>query len=122
MGLPVMIFVGNIFEQKWATPAFCALLFSVPFLGLIPPSKKDYLSMLPRKIIIKDDHMVCMTNRDSVSRLISDVSKVIDHGEFYELCFPFGKFSEKFICQKNLLTKGNIKMFEDLFDEKILRR
>ena len=54
-------------------------------------------------------------------RNIEDVKCVRDFGEFYELVFPFGKISEKFICQKDLLSKGTLAEFEALFGDKILR-
>lgn len=54
--------------------------------------------------------------------MIKDVKNVYDHGEFYDLVFPFGKISGKFICQKNLLTEGTLAEFEALFDGKIVRK
>jgi hypothetical protein len=78
--------------------------------------------MLPKRIYIKDDHIVCIADRYTDSKFISDVNKVIDHGEFYELCFPLGKVSEKFICQKDLLTKGSLREFESIFKKKIERK
>ena len=54
--------------------------------------------------------------------MISDVKKVVDHGEFYELSFVFGKVSDKFICQKSLLTKGTLEEFKAMFGDKVYRK
>ena len=35
--------------------------------------------------------------------------------------FIFGKISDKFICQKDLLTKGSLEEFERIFEGKIKR-
>ena len=43
-----------------------------------------------------------------------------DH--FYFIKFPFGKYSDKFICQKSLLTQGTLEEFEALFEGKIERK
>ena len=45
-----------------------------------------------------------------------------DHGAFYEFVVPFGKVSDKFICQKSLLTKGTLGDFEKLIGEKLIKR
>ena len=53
--------------------------------------------------------------------MISDAKQLRDFGEFYEIVFPFGKVSDKFICQKNLLTQGTLEEFEKLFEGKTTR-
>ena len=53
--------------------------------------------------------------------VIGDAKQVRDFGEFYEIVFLFGKISDKFICQKNLLTKGTLEQFESLFNGKLQR-
>ena len=68
------------------------------------------------------NHIVCIAEQYKESKPISDVSKVIDCGSYYDIRFPFGKLSDKFICQKDLLTKGSLEKFEELFEGKIRRR
>ena len=70
---------------------------------------------------MEEDYVLCVSDKYTETRSINDVKKVIDHGEYYELCFSFGKLSDKFICQKNLITKGTIQEFETLFSGKITR-
>ena len=77
--------------------------------------------MIPKKIVTDNDYIISIADKYSDSRNINDVKLVRDFGEFYEIIFPFGKISEKFICQKNLLVKGTIEEFEALFGDKIVR-
>ena len=86
----------------------------------IPQSKKIKREITPKRIFIDGESIVCVSDKGTESRLISDVKKVTDFGEFYELTFPFGKVSANFICQKNLLTKDSLEEFEALFEGKIV--
>ncbi len=91
-------------------------------LTLIPKNKKERKSITPKKICIKDGYMVCVADQYTETRQIKDVKLVKDFGEYYEVCFPFGKLSDKFICQKSLLTKGSVQEFESLFNGKIRKK
>ena len=95
-----------------------AAVFLLPLAALIPQAEK---SMTPKKIVVDEESIACTTDKEIVTKWISDVKQVIDHGEFYELVFPFGKISTNFICQKNLLTKGTLEEFEALFEGKITK-
>lgn len=106
------------------------ILFAyIVFVGLfvlmtgLPPRKKDKTGLLPRKITIdlEDGYMTCVADNYVESKYVDDVEYVYDYGAFYDLTFPFGKYSEKFICQKDLLSKGSIEEFEDLFYDKLIR-
>lgn len=127
VGLPFMYYIGRFLQEitghdEWVRYVFCVLLLLLPLFGFIPLGKKDYMSMSPKRIIIRDDHMISMSEKDSVSRYVREVSKVIDHEEFYEICFPWRKFSERFICQKSLLKKGSLRMLEELFEGKMIKK
>lgn len=120
--LPMVFFCSNVLLHD---PAFSyAMLGGLAFIVimvLIPKGKKEHIAMLPKRIYTDGKHIVCIADKYTDSKFIHDVKKVIDHGEYYELCFPFGKVSEKFICQKSLLTKGTLREFEALFDGKVTR-
>ncbi len=92
------------------------LLFLMPY---IPKSKKTKLSLITKKICIDEEYIVCTSDKSVESKLISDVKKVYDYGDFYYLTFPFGKISTSFVCQKDLLIKGTLEDFESLFEGKI---
>lgn|GEM_PF-2504130 len=63
-------------------------------------------------------------------KTISDVRKVIDYGEWYEIVF-YGRKNGYYadeknllycICQKDLIVTGTIEDFEKLFEGKIIRK
>ena len=88
---------------------------------LIPKTKKEWRSITPKRIFIDEDCIVCVADKYTETKHIKDVKKVKAYDEFYELVFPIGKVSEKFICQKNLLSNGTLEELEALFDGKIIR-
>ncbi len=77
---------------------------------------------MPKRIYTDNEFIAVETDKEGEFAKISDVKKVVDHGEFYELIFPLGKVGKKYICQKNLLTKGTLEEFESLFEGKIERK
>ena len=101
---------------------YCILFFVIPLSARIPQSKKQRASIIPKRIYTEEDTIVCVADKYVEYRLLSDVKQVRDFGEFYEIIFPFGKISEKYICQKDLLTIGTIEDFEKLFEGKIVRK
>ena len=120
--LPIAFLIGKfVLHDDAFIYAMLAGLSILPLICFIPKGKKEHLSMLPKRIYTRDNHIVCVADKCTDSKLISDVTKVLDHGDFYELCFPFGKISEKFICQKSLLSKGSLGAFERLFKGKIVK-
>ncbi len=102
--------------------AVCAVFLLGMLLVRIPKSKKVKQACIPYRIYCEDDFIVCISEKDQVYRKISDVTKVRDRGDFYEVVFRLSKYSEKFICQKDLLTKGSLGEFEALFEGKIERK
>ncbi|MBO5417421.1 MAG: hypothetical protein J6A50_02310 [Clostridia bacterium] len=109
--------------KSWIIILLYGLMFIIIPLGArIPNSAKEKKAITPKKIIIKDGYITCLADKYEEIRNISDIKTVWDWGEFYEINFPFGKISEKFICQKDLLTIGSIEEFEDLFADKIVRK
>ena len=127
--LPIFIYLSaryNYFELLIAFVIAFALFCLLPFI--IPVTKKQKEATIPKRIYIEEDGysgpdgIVAETNSEKTHRYISDASRVIDYGEFYHICFPFGKICNEFICQKNLLTKGTLEEFEALFEGKIERR
>ena len=78
-------------------------------------------SLMPHRIVIENDIITCIAEKYVESKSLADVKKVQDFGDFYEFVFPFGKISEKFICQKNLISKGTLEDFENLFAGKIVQ-
>jgi len=113
-----------IFAYKnslWSiVPFYIVLMIIVPFLFYIPKRKSEAIKYLPKLIYTEDEYIICVAEKFTEERNMNDVKAVKDHGEFYELIFPFGKVSEKFICQKSLLTKGSLIDFENNFRGKMV--
>ena len=72
-----------------------------------------------KRVFTDGEYIVAVCNACSDSRLISAATKVFDYGSFYYISFPMGQKSDKFVCQKNLLTQGTLEEFEVLFEGKI---
>ncbi len=118
--LPV---IGSICTKNYELAIGVAILFVITFLAsFIPISKKQKINFAPNRIYTEDEYIITAGIKFEEYNLIEDVVKVIDYGEFYDLIFPFGKKSDKFVCQKSLLTKGTLEEFEALFEGKIERR
>ena len=121
---PIFHSMGILLRQPpWVVfLAFYAILLPVLLLVLlIPPSKKEAKKMTPKRIFVDGDMITSVTEMNTETKFVEDVKTVKDHGEFYELVFPFGKISHNFICQKELLAQGTIEEFEALFEGKIVR-
>lgn len=120
--LPSIIYF-SLQTKNWLLLAlYCILFLVIPLSARIPQSKKQRASIIPKRIYTEEDAIVCVADKYIEYRLLSDVKQVRDFGGFYEIIFPFGKISDKFICQKDLLTIGTIEDFEKLFDGKIVRK
>ncbi len=103
-----------------STVGICFILFML--LTYIPKSKKAKRAHTPRRVFIDNEMIVCVADKYQTTRKINDVKKVLDRGEFYELVFSLTKISEKFICQKDLLTKGSLAEFERIFEGKLVKQ
>lgn len=118
LSLAPTVIIYSVKTHHWlALICYSAFLLVIWLLFQIPKSKKEKARMTPKRIFTEDEYIVCVADAYSESRLISDVTKVRDFGEFYELVFPFGKMNFKFICQKDLLTQGTLEEFEALFQD-----
>ena len=97
----------------------CVITISLTF---IPKSTKSKLDLVPKKIYIEDEYIVCEAKTYTEQKLIDDVRSVTDYPEFYDLSFRMGNVSDKFVCQKDLLVEGTLEEFEKLFEGKIIRK
>ena len=98
-------------------------LAMLPFMNLVvllcQPSKKK--PMLPCKITVDHEYIEYISEQATVCRYVSDVKLVRAYGDFYDIISYFGKGSDFFVCQKDLLSCGTLEDFEKLFDGKIVR-
>ena len=117
---PICIFL-SIRYKTW----LLALLFvlCVAFILLvvhIPKSKKDKQETVPYRVFTDGEIITSVSIRYNESRHLKKVIKVKEYPEFYELVFAFPQISDKFICQKELLSQGTLEEFEALFNGKIV--
>ncbi len=105
--------------SRWGLCIVCILGM---LFAYIPQSQKAQRARMPRRVFIDNEMIVCVADKYQISRKINDVKKVRDCGEFYELVFSLSKMCEKFICQKDLLTKGSLAEFERIFDGKLVKQ
>ena len=117
--LPVAIFLAIQIDFLFVGGMYCLAAITYLVLSFIPKSKKKKLSVTPKRICIDKDSMTCHADKYVESKFVKDVKQVLEFEEFYEIQFPFGNISDKFICQKDLLVKGSLAEFEELFEGKI---
>ena len=127
--LPLIIFIAyglkisfNV-EMWYILVPYCLFYGIIPLITLIPNTKKERERFNKLRVFTDDEYIVASWGSDSEEfKLIEDVKTVNDYGEFYQLIFPLEKgISNRFICQKKLLTKGTLEEFEALFEGKVIR-
>ena len=121
--LLVFVLVVSFNTGFWLlTIAYVITCVATVPLFFIPKTKKERLRLLPNRIFTEDEYIVNIGNCVEEQRLIEEASKLIDYGDFYFVLFQFGNYSERFVCQKDLLAQGTLEEFEALFEGKIERR
>ncbi len=93
------------------------------YLHLHPSDYETNRQVAKRLYIDYEDRALYYETKELSINMVGleKVKKVIDYGNFYQICI--GKESEwcKYICQKDLLVKGSIKEFERIFKRKLVR-
>ena len=119
--IPIIFSLAAAFAS-WGVLVGYGILCFVTFTFLLWPKSEKFMRQgMPKRIYTDIEYIVAETDTGEEFKLLSDVKQVFDHGEYYELVFPFGKVSDKFICQKSLLTQGTLEEFEALFSVEIIR-
>lgn len=105
------------------------LLFFIPLallilFSILPPGKSSQKIFVPQRIFIDKTEGTIVHQCEKIERfhMISSVESVIDYGDWYYFIFGVGDRDPYFVCQKDLLTKGTLSEFEELFEGKIERR
>lgn len=98
-----------------------ALVMIVALAG-IKPKGKDYELIMTKRVKIDGNCLESEGGQLTEARSIDQIKCVIDYGEWYKIEFRLPGNSQRFICQKDLITQGTIEDFENLFADKIIRR
>ncbi len=129
--------IGSIIAAVLATIAIILLAVFVDVIILVflvlPPtlilvsifaksSKSIEASIFPERIVVDKDCIISSSAEFRDERELSQINSIIDFGEFYQIIFDAKYESNKYICQKDLITKGTIEDFEKLFENKIVRK
>lgn len=117
---PICIFL-SIRYKTWLLALL--FVFCVAFILLvvhIPKSQKEKQETVPYRVFTDGEIITSVSIRYNETRHLREVIKVKEYPEFYELVFSFPRISEKFICQKDLLSQGTLEEFETLFNGKIV--
>ena len=104
MGIVLLSFVFLIVVRQWDNPI------------------NELSNVVPTTITIEDDKI----ERSGVQsyRLVNiqDIKEIWDMGSFYAIVFYFPNMDRRFICQKDLIARGTIEEFENLFQGKIIKK
>ena len=100
-----------------------ALLFIIPLAMMVAFSFIHYDNCVPNRIFIdtEEETIVHCSKQGERFHMLSSVKCVKDYGEWYHFEFIFSDRDMYFVCQKTLLTQGNIEEFEGLFTDKLIR-
>lgn len=92
--------------------------------SLLPPGKDSQKSFVPKRIYvdIEEGEIVHECEKLKRSHSIKSVKSITDYGEWYYFEFEFGDRDMYFICQKDLIARGTIEEFENLFQGKIIKK
>lgn len=105
--------------------ALVAPFISILGAAIIPKTKKErektLLAMLPKTVVIQNNHIHVFWQNRTMIKDVDDIKKIIDSNGCYYIIFYIPKESDV-ICQKNLMTKGNIEQFESFFKNKIVKK
>ncbi len=112
--LPGMLGIGIITRLWLVFDIYGTASIVTPLLIIIYKSK-NRKATTPKRIFTDGEIITCITDINAETHYIKDVKLLKDHGEFYELVFPFDKGSKNFVCQKNLLVGGTLEDFEMIF-------
>lgn len=100
------------------------IMMYVPFVG----TRLWYDDYLTLPITVTISNGIITNSYFDKSHLVSgkksvlSVKRVIDVGEWYYVIFKFGDIGNSWICQKDLLTKGTLEQFENIFNDRIVRK
>lgn len=79
-------------------------------------------NMQPNRVCIGENGFIeADWETRSMGKSISDIKKIIDVEGCYHIVFYFPKESD-LIIQKNLITKGTLEDFEEMFKEKLVKK
>lgn len=89
---------------------------------IVKPKGKLLDDLLTCRVRIYEKSIILESLKAYSELKSDDVTKIIDYGNFYKICFCFPHSGALYPCQKNLITQGSIEEFETLFEGLIIKR
>ncbi len=100
------------------TPCCVGIIISY----LAKPKGKALDDLLNCRVRIYEENLILERIKGYWELKFDDITKIIDYGNFYKICFCFPHSGALYPCQKNLITQGSIEEFENLFEGLIVKR
>ena len=123
--LPLAIYSFFYFPFHWGvTLGLNVFLWGfINFLMMLTPLKSSYDIMMPTSVSILDNgKIVSKGKKFEYAQTVQNVTKVVDHGAWYELYLDNRQNRGFYICEKSLLQTGTLDDFEEIFKGKIVRK
>jgi hypothetical protein len=79
-------------------------------LGYLCVTKKEKQRMNLKKIKIINGRIFSFSENSKTTNKLSSVKCVRDYGDFYDIVFPCFFFVSVYVCQKDLISKGYVKI------------
>ncbi len=98
--------------------------FEIIVLGAVFVALKilwNDMNKIPEKVVVDNINIMLYFEKGEMVIESSKIVQVLDLGSFYQLLLR-GGINQNFICQKDLLVKGTLEDFENLFAGKIIRQ
>ena len=125
-GSRVMLTVMLFSSMKWQNVLWISLVIMALIMAAVyffPFRKRGESAILPSLVVIHDDGtMDSKSEKFYWIRSTDEVDHVEDMGEWYQIVFIPTAKNMRFICQKDLMTRGSIREFEEIFAGKIVRK
>ena len=112
-------------EYVWAIASLLSVGLLTPVLVyFLPFSKREQKTMFPTRVVFygdRDDSVLFDIPKRRLEMYREDLKKVVDMGTYWFIDLP-SQEGRGIVCQKNLMIKGKVETFENLFEGKISRK
>lgn len=115
-------FIILIIKYNWIFIIAILAIFTLPIFQYFSFRGSVQDLILPNKIIINNEFIVSLGKNFHHERKIQHIKKIVDYGDWYQIFFKYPYKNQTYICQKDLIKKGTIEDFENLFKGKIVRK
>ncbi|MBR2376748.1 MAG: hypothetical protein IKA85_03105 [Clostridia bacterium] len=120
---PMTIIDAPIIARIMFVSVVCIVWLLLCFCPRMHYKPLDIINNYPIRIDVEDGRIITDGKDEKAyqNREFIDVKKVIDCGNFYYVKYywPFYRYT---LCQKDLIIEGTIEEFEQLFEDKIVRK